>query len=78
MPGNLRNQSAYNKDTYILMFTVALFTKAKLYNQPRCSATNRKNYGQKKMLTCKEIKLKILGGGRAESQISLFLSYVVV
>jgi hypothetical protein len=34
------SKSAYNRDTYISMFTAALFTIAKLWNQPGCPSTD--------------------------------------
>jgi hypothetical protein len=33
-------ESAYNKDTCTPMFIEALFTRAKLWKQPRCSTTD--------------------------------------
>jgi hypothetical protein len=44
IPGNIylkETESAYNKDTFILIFTAALFTIAKLWNQPRCLSTDK-------------------------------------
>jgi hypothetical protein len=33
-------KTGYNRDTFILIFTAALFTIAKLWKQPRCHTTD--------------------------------------
>jgi hypothetical protein len=34
------HKTGYNRDTFILIFTAALFTIAKLWKQPRCHTTD--------------------------------------